>query len=129
MLKKYTSLVLIGLIINLVFSSSVFAQDQETRATEKTKIRVAKLGVGGKLNEAKFKDNTKIRGYITEIKDDHFVLVSKKDGASTNISYDQIKSIKRTFTTFQKVAVATGVTVGVAFAIGLICLASGSCVD
>lgn len=41
MLKKYTALMLIGLIINLAFGSFVFAQDAETKAAEKIKIKIA----------------------------------------------------------------------------------------
>jgi len=103
MLKKYTTLMLIGLIINLAFGSFAFAQDKKIIAAGKIKIKVAKLGTTGKLNKVEFKDKTKIKGYITEIKDDYFVLVSKKNGTSTNISYDQVKNIGRTFTTSQKV--------------------------
>ena len=129
MLKKYAGLVLIGLIINLTFGGFVYAQDTETRAAEKAKIKVVKLGVGGKLTEVKFKDKTKIRGYITEIKEDYFVLVSKKNAASTNVRYDQVKDVGRTFTTFQKIAVGTGVTFGAVFLITLICVANGRCAE
>ncbi len=94
MLKKYAALMLMGLIINLAFGSFVFAQDAETKAAEKIKVKVARLGVGGKLIEVKLKDKTKIKGYITEIKNDYFVSVSKKNGASTNISYNQVKSVE-----------------------------------
>lgn len=38
MLKKYTGLVLIGLMLNLAFSGVIFAQDSETRAAQKIKI-------------------------------------------------------------------------------------------
>ncbi len=62
MLRKYTVLMLIGLIINLAFSSFAFAQDTETRVAEKAKVKVAKLGIGGKLIEVKFNDKTKIKG-------------------------------------------------------------------
>ncbi len=39
MLKKYSTLMLIGLIINLAFSSFVFAQNAETKATEKNEVK------------------------------------------------------------------------------------------
>ena len=91
MLKKHSSLLLIGLIINLVFSGFAFGQDKEIKATEKIKIKIAKVGVGSKSIEVKLKDRTKVKGNITEIKDDYFVLVSKKNSASTTISYDQVK--------------------------------------
>ncbi len=116
MLKKYSSLMLIGLIINLAFSSFAFAQTQD-RATEKIKIKVAKLGTGGKTIEVKFKDKTKIKGYITEIKDDHFVLVSKSNSASTNISYDKVKNVQPILATYRKILL--GVAAG-AFAFGII---------
>ncbi len=117
MLKKYSTLMLIGLIINLTFCNFVFAQDTEARAAEKIKINVAKLGVGGKLTEVKFKDKTKIKGYITEIKEDSFVLVSKKNGASTDISYDKVKNIQPILETYRKILL--GVAAG-AFAFGVI---------
>ena len=120
---------LIGLIINLTFGGFVFAQDTQTRATEKAKISVAKFGTGGKLTEVKLNDGTKIKGYITEIKDDRFVLVSKKNGASVNVPYNEVKNVRRTFTTFQRVVVITGVTLAVIVLIPVICLASGNCVD
>lgn len=120
-------LMLVVLIVNLTFSSFVFAQDTEARAAEKIKIKVVKLGVGGKLTEVKLKDKTKIRGYITEIKDDHFVLVSKKNAASTDISYDQVKSVGRTFTTLQKIVVATVGVIGAVFLLAGICVATNSC--
>ena len=103
MLKKHIGLVSIGLILNLAFSSFVFAQDSEIRATQKIKIRVAEIGTGGKVIEVKFKDKTKIKGYITEIKEDGFVLVSKKNGASTDISYDKVKNIQPILATSRKV--------------------------
>jgi len=120
---------LIGLIINLTFGGFVFAQDTQARATEKAKISVAKFGTGGKLTEVKLNDGTKIKGYITEIKDDRFVLVSKKNGASVNVPYNEVKNVRRTFTTFQRVVVITGVTLAVIVLIPVICLASGNCVD
>lgn len=124
MLKKYTVLVLIALMINLTFGSFVFAQETETRAAEKIKVKVAKLGVGGKLIEVKLADKTKVKGYITEIKDSSFVLVSKKNAASTNISYDKVKSVQRTFST--AVYVFAGV-VGVLSVVALVACGAGYC--
>ena len=117
MLKKHIFLVLISLILNLAFSSFVFAQDSETRATQKIKIKVAKVGTSGKLIEVKFNDKSKIKGYITEIKEDGFVLVSKNNGASTNISYDKVKNVQPILAPYRKILL--GVAAG-AFAFGII---------
>lgn len=105
-MKKYIGLVLIGLMLNLAFSSFVFAQNSETEAVQKIKIRVARIGTGGKLIEVKFKDNTKIKGYITEIKENSFVLVSKKNGASTDISYDKVRKVQPTMATSRQIGLA-----------------------
>lgn len=94
---------LIGLVINLALGGFVFAQNAEPEAAEKIKIKVAKIGVGGKLTEVKFKDKTKVKGYITEIREDSFVLVSRKNGASTNISYDKVKDVQTILATPRKV--------------------------
>ena len=94
MLKKYSSLLLIGLIINLAFGSVAFGQDKEIKATEKIKIKIAKVGVGSKSIKVKLKDKTKVKGNISEINDDNFELVSKKNSASTTISYDQVEKVR-----------------------------------
>ena len=126
MLKKYSTLMLIGLIINLAFSSFVLAQDAETKAAEKNKVRVAKLGIGGRLIEVKLKDDTKIKGYITEIKEDSFVLVGKKNAVSTNISYNQVKKIQKIVPT--TLVVAGIVAIGLVAVFVVVC-GTGRCED
>ncbi|MEJ7698776.1 MAG: hypothetical protein WKF71_03900 [Pyrinomonadaceae bacterium] len=64
------------------------------------------MEISGKLIEVKFNDKTKIKGYITEIKEDNFVLVSKKNGASTDISYDKVKNIQPILATYRKIVLA-----------------------
>lgn len=89
--------------MNLAFGNFVFTQDTDTRAAEKAKVKVAKLGIGGKLIEVRFNDKTKIKGYITEIKESSFVLVSKKTAASTDISYDKVGNVQSVLATPRKV--------------------------
>lgn len=122
MLKKYTTFMMVALLINFAFSGFVRAQDTENRATEKVKIKVAKFGTGSKLTEVKLKDKTKIKGYITEIKEDHFVVVSKKDRASTSIMYNDVKSVGRPFTSLQKVLLIGGIAIAVYGTIAVICV-------
>lgn len=130
MLRKYTALMLIGLIINLAFGSFVFGQNGEAGAAEKIKAKVADLGAGGKLIEVKLKDKTKIKGYIAAISDDRFVFVSKKTDVSADISYDRVKSIRRTeFSAVQKIAIGTAAAVGALFLIVGICYGAGACPD
>lgn len=106
MSKKYIGLAAIGLILNLAFSGLVFAQDSETKTAQKIKIKVAEIGTGGKTVEVKFKDKTKIKGYLTEIREDSFVLVGEKNGASTVISYNQVRSVQPKLPISRKVGLA-----------------------
>lgn len=129
MFKKYLSLVFVGLLLNLAFSSFVFAQDTEVRAAEKVKIKIARLGTGGRTISVKLKDKTKIKGYITEIKDDYFVLVNRKNAASTQINYNQVKSIGLGLSNFQKVVLGAGLGLAAVFTITAICVANGSCAE
>jgi hypothetical protein len=122
MLKKITTFMMVVLTINFAFSGFVLAQDTESRATEKVKIKVAKFGVGDKLTEVKLKDKTKIKGYITEIKDDHFVVTGKKDRTSTSIMYSDVKSVGRPFTTLQKVLLIGGIAIAAYATIAVICV-------
>jgi hypothetical protein len=115
MLKKILSLVLIGSI-----ALTANANTKEAAATEKVKAAIAKLGTGPSAQvQITLRDKNKLKGYIKEANEDHFVLVSENTGATTEIAYPQVKQIKgHNLSTNAKVAIG----VGVAFVILLIVL-------
>ena len=100
MFKKVLSLALPCLLTTMITSVPVSAQLQaarEPQQTEKVKATVTKLGTGKQARvEVKLKDNTKLKGYIGEIAQEHFTLIDPKHGTITPVPYDQVQQIKNT---------------------------------
>ncbi len=122
MFKKYLILIMTILVINLSLSSVAFAEtkeEKEAKFADKVKINVVKLGTGKEARvEVKLKDGTKMKGYISEINDNGFVVVNDKTGTSTEIPYPQAKQVKgNNLSTGVKIAIAVGIIVAVSFLI------------
>lgn len=99
MFEKLLSLALPCLLTSMITSVPVSAQLQAGREqqTEKVKATVTKLGTGKQARvEVKLKDNTKLKGYIGEIAQEHFTLIDPKHGTITPVPYDQVQQIKNT---------------------------------
>jgi hypothetical protein len=97
MLKKCLSLVLVGLLLNLICVSTASASvpEKEIQFIEKVRAGVAKLGTGTQSRvEVKLRDGRKLKGYIGEIGDDHFVVMDSKDGVAVPVAYPQVKQVK-----------------------------------
>ena len=98
MLKRTLSFILIGLILNLAFYSTVNANanpEKEAKFALKVKNAIAKLGSGTEVRvEVKLRDKTKIKGYVSDVRENSFVVVDSKTGTSSEIPYPQVKSIK-----------------------------------
>src|ERR1044071_1133228 len=86
MLKRILAVVLVGLLINMVSISSAYAgskEEEQARFFEKVKKNIVKLGTGADAwVEIKLRDKTKLRGYISEVGEDSFVVVDAKTGAA-----------------------------------------------
>ena len=114
MLKKMLSMLIVVLLINLAVLPSVYANDtkaeKDAKFAEKVKTNIAKLGVGTDSKvEVKLKDGTKLKGYVSEINEDGFV-VTDTNGKSTPVSYPQTKQVKGN-------NLSTGVIVTIGFGI------------
>ncbi|MEJ7849572.1 MAG: hypothetical protein WKF92_15930 [Pyrinomonadaceae bacterium] len=69
MFKKYLTLILTLLVLNLSLSATVFAETpKEAKHAEKVKVNITKLGTGKDARvEVKLRDKTKLKGYVSEI--------------------------------------------------------------
>jgi hypothetical protein len=83
--------------------------------TEKVKAAIAKLGTGPSAQiEIELRDNSKLKGYIKEANEDHFVLVSSANGSATEVAYPQVKHVKgNNLSTGAKVGIGVAVGVGI----------------
>ncbi|HRH44898.1 MAG TPA: hypothetical protein PKY82_24890 [Pyrinomonadaceae bacterium] len=122
MFKKYLSLFLTVLVINLSFSSVAFADtkiEKDAKFAQKVKTEITKLGTGTEAKiQVKLKDGTKLKGYISNIGEESFSVTDEKTGASTEVPYPNAKQVKgNNLSTGAKVAIVVGVIVALSFLI------------
>ena len=117
MFKKYLTLILTVLVINLSLSATAFAEttaEKTAKFAEKVKASVAKLGSGkDALVSVKLKDGTRLKGYVGEIADDHFSVMNSKTGTATAVDYRNAKQVKGN-------NLSTGVTIAIAVVVILV---------
>ena len=117
MFRKYISILFIVLVVNLLGVFPVIAstkEEKEAQFAEKVKANIAKLGTGKDARvEVKLKDGTKLKGYVSKIDDESFVVTDAKTGTETTVLYPQTKQIKgNNLNTGAKIAIGIGIGVG-----------------
>lgn len=122
MLKKYLSLVLLALLMNVFIANSAQARAQnnnQTQPVEKIKIKVAKLGVGEKARATvHLKDGTKVRCYITQVSDNDFAVRDRKTNEPRTISYQDVAKVDNnkghsSRNIFLGIGIGAGATLGI----------------
>ena len=94
MLKKLLSFLLClsftAIAVAPTYGKESNDQDKEAR---KTKQKISKLGLNAPVI-VKVEDSRELKGYIAEIDDDGFVLLTSKNGDRMVISYREVKQVK-----------------------------------
>jgi preprotein translocase subunit SecF len=114
MFKKILSLVLVGFLLNVAGVSFAYAGskvEKETRFAETVKEGISKLGTGAEARiEVKLRDKTKLKGYVGEAGKDSFRIVDEKTGATSTVTYSQVKQVKgNNLSKGAKIAIGVGV--------------------
>lgn len=125
MFKKHLTLFITIFVINLSLSASVFAKTnstKEAKLTEKLKANITKLGTGKDARvEVKLRDKTKLKGYISQINENTFVVIDGKTNLTNEVAYKNAKQVKgNNLSTGVKIAIAVGAIFVVVLIIGLI---------
>ena len=125
MFKKYLTVTLTFLILNLSLSGIAFAEtktEKEAKFAEKVKVNVTKLGTGTDARvEVKLKDGTKLKGYVSQINENNFVVTDAKTGVATEIPYPNAKQVKgNNLNTGVKIAIAAAIVFGAVLLIAYI---------
>jgi small nuclear ribonucleoprotein (snRNP)-like protein len=95
MFKKYFTLILTVLVFNLFLSTSAFANTKEDKFAAKVKNEIAKLGTGTDARiEVKLRDKTKLKGYISQVNENSFIIVEDATKTPTEVSYQNTKQAK-----------------------------------
>ncbi len=99
MLRNFISvLMVITLLVTALFrevASAATQADKEAKQAAKTKQKVAKLGTGESARISfELRDHTKLKGYVSEIGDETFVVTSFKTKATTTVAYRDVTSLR-----------------------------------
>ena len=93
-MKRLLMIPLSILLISLVCVTSTPAQaDKESQRVDKVKQRVRKVGWDENV-EVRLSGSTKLKGQISVIGDDYFVLVDRKTADTTTLRFAQVKQIR-----------------------------------
>jgi hypothetical protein len=133
MFKKLFHLALAGLVLNLFLvapSVNGKTQEDETKHLDRVRGQIARIGTGPKSRvEIKLRDETKLKGFIGESDETHFVVVNTKTGARTTLDYAQVQKVSSyRLTSAFKTALGVGIGIGAAlFTAALLCAVSKPC--
>ena len=118
MLKKYLSVVLIGLILLFTNFQSIKAQTNNggnAANVEKIKANVTRRGTGEKASvNVKMLNGTKMKGFISQAGDDSFTLIDSKTKQTSTLAYSDVAKVKGTgLSTTSKILIGVGIGVAV----------------
>ena len=118
MSKKILTMVLAGLLIQAVCvqpASASSKEEKQAARVEKVRAGILKLGVGTDARVAiKLRDDVKLAGYVSEAKDDSFVVTDLKTRTATTVAYGDVTQVKgHNLGTGAKIAIGIGIGVGV----------------
>lgn len=119
MLKKSLSLALAVLMLQLVVAvqtvSATPAADKQSKFAQKVKEGISKLGVGKDARVAiKLRDKTVLSGYISDAKEDSFVISNAETDSPTTVEYANVTRVKgHNLSTGAKIAIGIGIGVGI----------------
>ncbi len=127
MFRKILRLAIAFVLVNTLCAGAAGARTKEERSSrfiERVKEGIARLGTGPDARvEVKLQDRTKLKGYLSEVSADGFVVNDAKTGAATRVAYPQVTQVKgHNLSTNQRVAVV--VVLAVATVIALYCIAA-----
>ena len=98
MIKRSVLLVVSNALVLFLCAGTCLASSKEEKEAElaaDVKSGITKLGTGSAARvEVKLRNKTKIKGYVQEIAEEHFVVVEDRTGVSTTIAYPQVKQVK-----------------------------------
>ena len=117
MFKKILTMAVAALVMQAVCVLPVSAaskEEKQAQRTEKVKAGILKLGVGTDARVAiKLRDNVKLAGYVSEAKDDSFVVTDLKTRAATTVAYGDVTQVRgHNLGTGAKIAIGIGIGVG-----------------
>jgi hypothetical protein len=117
MCRKLVSLVVVYAVALLLcpIVTAGSKEEKDLKLTEKVRVAVTKLGTGPAARiQVKLQDDTQLIGYLSEVRDDSFVIVDDKTGSAHAMLYPQVKHVKgNNLSTGAKIAIGVGIAIGI----------------
>ena len=98
MIKRLTILMLMmGLLsAGMVLEAAQAQTSRDAELAAKARAKVAKIGVGQTAKvEVKLRDESGIKGYVSDVQQDSFTVVERDTGIARNIVYADALEVKR----------------------------------
>ena len=120
MFKKTLAIALTGLLLLATnFGSQPVRADtiEDAQLAGKARVSILKIGTGQKARvEVKLRDNTRLKGYVSEVGADTFTVTDAKTGASSTVAYNNVAQVKKPgngFSTMTKVLIGSAVAAAI----------------
>lgn len=128
-MKKLLTMIVVGLVLGAISVRPVAASsnaEKEVRFAGKVKTGIEKVGSGRDTRvEIKLRDKTRLKGYVSEIGDNEFVVTDAKTGASNKVAYANVAQIKgNNLSTGAKIAIGIGIGAGITILVVLLIIAN-----
>lgn len=116
------SLALILSLTTLARAGRARLQSREAASPEKIKAEIARRGTGRNLPvRIKLHNGQQLLGRIVQAGDNTFTLTDEKTGKSTNVAYNEVRSVSaRNLSKGKKVGIIASLAVGVVVLIGVL---------
>ncbi|HEX8635716.1 MAG TPA: hypothetical protein VF703_16325 [Pyrinomonadaceae bacterium] len=132
MKRKYLCVALLGVLLQSFVGLPVVAAAKgqagnEAEVLEQVKVKVARLGVGERARvTVRFKDGTKLKGYVSQVKDEEFIVRDRKTDAPSVVLYRDVARVEsnRGHSTARNVALGTAIGVGSVLTVLAVLIAS-----
>jgi len=96
-IKRHLAIALSLILTSLSFGLPPTAKAQSNSEIDKIRAKVHTLSASrGSLVEVKFRDRTKLKGYINSVEPLTFTLKDPKNGTTQSIAYSEVDSISKT---------------------------------
>lgn len=98
-MRKLLRMALIGLLVSMASGGQALAQSSgqdEAKALERVKAKIAKLGVGERARaQIKLRNGQKIKGYVSSAGSDDFAFTERDSGKTTTVAYADVVEVKK----------------------------------
>jgi hypothetical protein len=98
LIKRFIILTMVMALLpaGMAFKTAQAQTSRDAELAAKARAKVASIGVGQNAKvEVKLRDQSRIRGYVSEVQQDSFTVVERETGVSRSVAYADAMELKR----------------------------------